>query len=147
VRVVLDTSILVRATEGSNGPARELLLNVVTGSHTLLLSNEILFEVARVLRYPRMLALHGLSEDRIYDFICFLRDGSELVTLDPLLSVPIRDVHDIIVAQTAVTGDADVICTMDEDFYDSIMIRFFGGLGIVVMDDVALMRRLRASAG
>jgi putative PIN family toxin of toxin-antitoxin system len=147
VRIVLDTAILVRATEGSNGPARELLLNIVTGSHTLLLCSEILFEVARVLRYPRMLALHGLSETRIYDFICFLRDASELVTLDPLLSVPIRDENDIVVAQTAVIGDAGVICTMDADFYDSTIIHFLSGLGIAVMDDVALMRRLRTSVG
>jgi predicted nucleic acid-binding protein len=59
VRIVLDTGILVRATEGSNGPARQLLLDIVTGPHTLLLCNVILFEVAKVLRYPRMLRLHG----------------------------------------------------------------------------------------
>jgi len=90
VRIVLDTAILVRATEGSNGPARELLLDIVMGSHTLLLCNEILFELAKVLRYPRLLALHGLSETRIYDFIGFLREASELVTLDSLRSVPIQ---------------------------------------------------------
>lgn len=100
-----------------------------------------------MLRYPRMLALHGLSESRIYDFICSLRDASELVTLDPLLSVPIRDENDIVVAQAAVIGDADVICTMDADFYDSKIIHFLSELGIAVMDDVALMRRLRTSVG
>ena len=110
MRIVLDTAILVRATEGSNGPARQLLLHIVTGSDTLLLCNEILFEVAKVLRYPRMLALHGLSENRIYEFICFLPEASELVALDSLLSVPIRDENDIIVVQTAMIGDADVIC-------------------------------------
>jgi predicted nucleic acid-binding protein len=91
-----------------------------------------------------MLRLHGLSENRIYEFVCFLRDASELVTLDSLLSVPIRDQNDIIVAQTAMIGDANVICTMDDDFYDSTMVHFLGGLRITVMDDVALMKKLRA---
>jgi predicted nucleic acid-binding protein len=90
-----------------------------------------------------MLALHGLSENRIYEFICFLRDASELVTPDPLAIMPIRDVNDIIVVQAAVIGDADVICTLDEDFYDPTMIAFLRRLGIEVMDDVALKKRLR----
>jgi hypothetical protein len=32
-----------------------------------LYSRRSLLQLARVLRYPRMLALHGLSEERIYD--------------------------------------------------------------------------------
>jgi hypothetical protein len=61
VRIVLDTTILVRSTEKSHGPARDLLLNLVASEHTLLLSNEMLHELARVLRYPRLLAFYGLS--------------------------------------------------------------------------------------
>jgi predicted nucleic acid-binding protein len=47
VKIVLDTTILVRANERSHGLARELLLNVVESKHTLLLSNEMLHELAR----------------------------------------------------------------------------------------------------
>jgi len=143
VRIVLDTTILVRANESSQGPARQLLLDIVTGRHTLLLCNEILYELARVLRYPRLQALHGLPETRIYDYIGFLREVSELVTLNPLLSIPIRDVNDIVVVQTALIGEADVICTKDEDFYDPGITRFLARVGISVMDDVTLMQRMR----
>ena len=143
MRIVLDTTILVRANESSQGLARQLLLEVVTSRHKLLLSSEILYESARVLRYPRMQALHGLPENRIYDYIGFLREVSELVTLNPLLSVPIRDVNDIAVVQTAVIGEADVICTMDEDFYDPGLTRFLTSVEISVMDDVTLMQRMR----
>jgi predicted nucleic acid-binding protein len=72
VRIVLDTAILVRSTEKSHGPARDLLLNLVASEHTLLLSNEMIHELARVLRYPRLLAFYGLSEARVYHFIGFL---------------------------------------------------------------------------
>jgi putative PIN family toxin of toxin-antitoxin system len=143
VSIVLDTTILVRANESSHGLARQLLLEIVTGRHTLLLSSEILYELARVLRYPRMQALHGLPETRIYDYIGFLRDISEPVTLNPLLSIPIRDVNDVVVVQTALIGEADVICTTDEDFYDPGLIRFLTRVGISVMDDATLMQRMR----
>ena len=113
MRIVLDTTILVRANESSHGLARQLLVDIVASRHILLLSSEILYEVARVLRYPRMQALYGLPETRIYDYIGFLRDVSELVTLNPLLSIPIRDVNDVVVVQTALIGEADVICTKD----------------------------------
>jgi predicted nucleic acid-binding protein len=66
VRIVVDTTILVRTTEKSHGPARELLLEIVSGPHTLVLSNEILHELAKVLRYPRLQEFYGLSEARIY---------------------------------------------------------------------------------
>ena len=143
MRIVLDTTILVRANESSQGLARQLLLEIVASRHTLLLCNEILFELARVLRYPRMQALHGLTESRIYDYIGFLREVSELVTLNPLLSIPIRDVNDVVVVQAALIGEADVICTKDEDFYDPGLTRFLTRVGISVMDDVTLMQRMR----
>src|ERR1017187_4573669 len=47
VKIVLDTTILVRANEHSHGLARELLTNIVESKHTLLLSNEMLHELAR----------------------------------------------------------------------------------------------------
>ena len=46
---------------------------ILAGPHQLVLCNEIVYEVARVLRYPRLRALHGLPERRIYDYIGFLR--------------------------------------------------------------------------
>jgi predicted nucleic acid-binding protein len=86
-----------------------------------------------------MQALHGLAGKRIYDYIGCLREVSELVTLNPLLSIPIRNVKDIVVVQTALIGEADVICTKDEDFVDPGMTRFVTKAGISVMDDVTLM--------
>jgi uncharacterized protein len=142
VRIVLDTTILVRATEKSNGPARDLLLNVVGGQHTLLISNEILHELARVLRYPRLRAYYGLNESRIYDYIGLLRDAAEMVTLNPLVVPPIRDVHDIVVLQTAILGEANVLCTRDADFYSQPAAGFLDKAGIAVLDDVALLKRL-----
>ena len=61
MKIVLDTTILVRANERSHGLAREILTNIVESGHTLLLSNEMLYELARVLRYPRLREFFSLT--------------------------------------------------------------------------------------
>ena len=65
MRILLDTAILIRAHENATGLARDLLLGIIESDHVLLISSEMFFELARVPRYPRMVALHGLSENRI----------------------------------------------------------------------------------
>ena len=143
MRVVLDTAILVRGHARSKGLARDLLLTVVESDHVLLLSNGMLYELAKVLRYPRMLAHHGLSEKRIYEYVGFLREAAEIVIPNPLLITPIRDVNDTVVMQTAVIGEADILCTKDRDFFEPPAEPFLRGAGIEVLDDVSLIQRLR----
>jgi putative PIN family toxin of toxin-antitoxin system len=144
VRIVLDTTILVRATENSHGPARDLLLNIIASKQDLLLSDEMLYELARVLRNPRLQAFYKLYEARVYDFIGFLREVAEIVPLNIVLNMPIRDINDMIVLQTAVLGEANILCTRDEDFYDPVTIDFLNKTGIIVMDDISLIKRLRS---
>jgi putative PIN family toxin of toxin-antitoxin system len=144
VKIVLDTTILVRANERSHGLARELLTNIVENEHRLLLSNEMLRELAKVLRYPRLREFYGLTEDLVFEYVKFLWRSSEIVTLDPLVIVPIRDVNDIIVMQTAIIGEADILCTKDEDFFESPASEYLRKMDIAVLDDIALMHRLRS---
>ena len=60
-----------------------------------------------------------------------------------MLIAPIRDVSDTIIMQTALIGDADVLCTKDRDFFEPLANEFLRRAGIEVIDDVDLMRRLR----
>jgi predicted nucleic acid-binding protein len=69
VKIVLDTTILVRAHERSHGLARDLLISIIDSEHSLVLSNEMLYELARVLRYPRLRAFYDLTEILVYDYI------------------------------------------------------------------------------
>jgi putative PIN family toxin of toxin-antitoxin system len=144
VRVVLDTTILVRAGASPHGLARDLLVAIITAKHPLILSNEMLHELAKVLRYPRLMAIHGLPEIQIYNFVEFLRESADIIPLNPIFTAPMRDVNDIIVLQTAVLGEADVICTTDQDFFHPPASVFLHKLGIVVMDDLALIKQLRS---
>lgn len=60
---------------------------------------------------------------------------------------PIRDVNDAIVMRTAIIGEADLLCTDDEDFLEAPAIDYLQKLGIAVIGDAELMRRLRTSQG
>lgn len=144
MKIVLDTTILVRANEHTHGLARELLTKIVESRHTLLVSNEMLHELAKVLRYPRLQAFYDLPEDLVFDYVSFLRRSSEIVTLNPIVTAPIRDVNDIIVMQTAIIGEADILCTKDEDFFEKPAREYLSKMGIAVLDDISLMQRLRS---
>ena len=116
-------------------------MNIVESEHTLLVSNEMLHELAKVLRYPRIQAFYDLAENLVFDYINFLRQFSENVILDPFITAPIRDVNDMIVMQTAIIGEADILCTRDNDFFEDPASEYLGKMGIAVLDDLALIHR------
>ena len=77
--VTIDTSILVRANSKSNGPGRKLLHRIVREGHVLALSPYILDEVARVLNYPRLQRLFGMTPAEIGQYIEDLKGFALLV--------------------------------------------------------------------
>ena len=61
--MLLDTNVVVRATGNATGPARELFLRLLGPPHQLIGSAFLFDELRRVLNYPRVQALHGLTVD------------------------------------------------------------------------------------
>lgn len=142
MRIVLDTGILVRANTQSRGPAREVLLAIVGGPHELIISAFLLNETERVLRYPRLLARHGLTDLEIAEHADYLRRVSELVDVIVREPVVLSDPDDDPVVYTAVAGQADVLCTLDRDLYQPNVVAFCRERHIAVMTDVELLRAL-----
>ena len=60
------------------------------------------------------------------------------------LPIALTDPDDDPVIYTAVEGRADVLCAMDRDFYAPAVVQFCRQMGIEIMDDAALLRRLRS---
>lgn len=147
MRIVADAGILVRSTAKATGPARELLLQIHQGSHTLVLSSFLLEQVRRVLAYPRIQALYNLTDREIEDHVRFLRDVGELV--NPVVGPPVvrADPTDDPVVYAAIDGRADVLCAMDRDFYAKEVVAFCRQRGIEIMNDVELLRKLRTLEG
>lgn len=116
MRVVADTSILVRANVRAKGPVKELFRFLEVREPQLVLSDFLLDEVARVLAYPRIQALYGLSEDEIAEHVRHLRSVAEIVTPYHGPAVNTKDSNDDPVIYTALAGRADVPCTLDQHF-------------------------------
>jgi putative PIN family toxin of toxin-antitoxin system len=120
VRAVLDSNILARAVKPSPGPAREVLTRVRVLPHGLIVSPFLLNELERVLNYPRLRALHGLSQEEIHTFLEELHQLAEVVQPPAGTSAEAisRDPDDNPILQTAVLGGANVLCTLDRHFRD-----------------------------
>jgi putative PIN family toxin of toxin-antitoxin system len=143
MRITPDTGILVRMNAKATGPARRLLDIILDGPHDLVLSEFLLNETARVLRYPRMQDLYRLTPADISEHIELLRDRAELI--DPVVYTPVvlADPNDDPVIYTAVAGRADILCAMDRDFYAPAVAAFCNQRGIEIMNDVDLLKKLQ----
>jgi leucyl aminopeptidase (aminopeptidase T) len=62
VKIVLDATVLIRAHNRSKALARRLVHEILEHGHRLVLSNEMIGEVVKVLRYPDFQNLYGLTE-------------------------------------------------------------------------------------
>jgi putative PIN family toxin of toxin-antitoxin system len=141
--VTFDSTILVRANVRANGPARRAVEAIVANpGHTIALSPYILNEVGKVLAYPGMQDLYGLTAEEIFAHVAFLRSVAELV--EPLRGVPVilNDPADDPVIYTAVAAGADILCVKDRAFYSPNVLVFCEKQDIRVMDDVSLLRLL-----
>ena len=117
MRIVLDTNVLARAHQLAHGPARRLLLAVISGSDVLVLSPYLLQELQRILVYPRLLRRSGLAPSGVAEYVQYLACCSTLVDPVPVPGDLLRDRADEPVLGTALAGRADVICTRDADFF------------------------------
>ena len=144
MRITPDMGILVRMNVKATGPARRLLELILAGPHDLVLSEFLLNETARALRYPRLQKLYNLSAEDIDEHVQRLRDRADLVTPVVYKPVVLADPNDDPFVYTAVAGGTDVLCTLDRDFYAADVVAFCRERGIEVMNDVDLLRKLSA---
>ena len=82
MRVVLDTNVSARAAR-PNSFAATVLSEIIAAQHFLILSPWMLSDLARVLRYPRMRAVHGLDDQAIDAFVLDLQKAAVIVNPGP----------------------------------------------------------------
>jgi putative PIN family toxin of toxin-antitoxin system len=147
VKIVLDATVLIRAHNRSKALARRLLHEILDRHHRLVLSNEMISEAVRVLRYPEFQDFYGLTESDLLEYTQFLQSVSDVVILDPQYRAPfLRDPNDADVVQTAERGEADILCTHDKDFYeDAAVLSFCATRGIEVCTEKTLIAKLAGS--
>jgi len=147
MRAVLDTNILARAFVSKSGPAAECLNRLMMPPNALLSSAPMLLELERVLAYPRLRALHGMTDEEIRESIKSLALTIEFVDVSsaPPLSIVREDVDDDAVVATAVAGAVNVLCTRDAHFYEPAVVAYCSRRGIRIVDELALLAEIRAA--
>jgi putative PIN family toxin of toxin-antitoxin system len=146
VKAVLDTNILIRAHKSSKGQARRLLIRLVERGQRLVISNPMIVEVTRLLRYPRFQSIYGLTEADLLEYAQFLQSIADIVLIAGAYSAPLRDPSDLVVMQTAERGRVDVLCSNDLDFHEPGMVAFCAAREIEVCDEATLLARLSTLA-
>jgi putative PIN family toxin of toxin-antitoxin system len=117
---------LARAFASQRGPAAECLNRLLTPPHVLLSSTPMLLELERVLAYPRLRSLHGMTNAEIMEAVKHLALVVELVDVSnaPTVSIVREDADDDAIVATAVAGAANVLCTRDAHLHEPAVVAF-----------------------
>ncbi|HUY92672.1 MAG TPA: putative toxin-antitoxin system toxin component, PIN family [Pirellulales bacterium] len=144
MRATCDTNVLARAAVRPTGPARAVFVELLSDPHAHVLSEPIVTELARVLRYDRVRNQSQMTDAEIDSFVNDLRELAELVTIPDSAPPVANDPDDDLVVATAVAGRADVICTRDRHIRHNVVRAYCATFGIRVLTDVELLNELRA---
>lgn len=146
MRGLCDTNVLARAATRPAGPANEVLRRLLDDPrHELIITPYLLDELTRVLAYVRVRARSIASIEEVAQFLDDLERGAELVEPADIPPAVARDPGVDPVIAGAVAGRADVLCSRDQHLYDPAVRAYCEQHGIEVIDDVALLRRLRSA--
>lgn len=127
---VLDTNALVRVALAKSPLARALRLAFERGDFILLISEEILIELGRVLRYARIASRHALTETVITEFERAIRNTAVVVPGLYLVNKIEADPSDDKFLACALEGDANCIVSEDPHLRD---LKVYQGIQIVSM--------------
>lgn len=139
LRIVIDTDVMVAAVDSARGAARQLLLDVLDGKVTLLLSVSLMLEYEAVLTRPAILQRSGLTHAEVIDVLDGVAAGCSPVAFDYRWRPLAEDVDDDLVVETAINGSADVIAS----FNVSDMRAGAATFGIPVERPAQVLRRIR----
>ena len=131
MKVLLDTNIWISALIWG-GQVSPILLLAEEGGITLIISDPILNELNKFLRYEKLQAkIRSLQStpDQLMEIVQNLAELHQTIQL----KVPeLRDQNDVMILATAVGGDVDVVVTGDRDL---LTLTEFSGIPILSPQD------------
>lgn len=110
MKAVLDANVFVSALINTRGTPKQIINLWREEAFELLASEAILDEIRRVLRYPKIAALHKLPEPQLQEFLTLLHEESRVVEPAERLQVS-PDEPDNRYIECAVAGGADYLVT------------------------------------
>jgi putative PIN family toxin of toxin-antitoxin system len=113
VRVVLDTNVVISRYLTPRGRVARIIDLWEQGAFELLTSEVILSEYSRVLRYPRLVSIHRLTDAQLAEIDEAFREFTELVVPDATPAVIDDDPDGDQFLACAGSGGADCLVTGD----------------------------------
>ena len=115
MNVVLDTNVLISARISKEGNPARILKHILEHRPEieLLTSTDLLAEVSRVFRYPRIKRKYHLQDDDIELYMQLVEDASTLVEVRSVPAIIEDDPDDDRVLACALEGKAEYIVTGD----------------------------------
>lgn len=110
-RVVVDTSVLISALIGKQGPSRAVLRNCLTGIYQPLISNALFLEYEAVSSRETIYRLCPLTPDEIRELLNAFYAVCQWVPIYYLWRPNLRDEDDNFLVELAVAGNAAWIVT------------------------------------
>lgn len=127
MRVVVDTNVIVRAVIKPTGAVGSVLLHLRQGDYTLLYAQPLLEELVDVLNRPRIRDKYRLTQRDIQTVVSLVLLRGEAVTVRERITA-CRDPKDDKFLEAAVSGEADVIVSGDQDL---LVLHPFAGIPII----------------
>ena len=124
MRVVLDTSVVVAALRTRSGVGNAVLRLVAQRRVTILATPPLFLEYEEVLKRPEHRLAHGLTPERIDEFLAELAALIEPVELHFQWRPQGRDPNDEMVLEAAINGRADVLVTYNVADFVGVAERF-----------------------
>jgi len=137
-------NVLVRAMGNAVGPARSVFLRLLDPPHAIVVSDFLLDELRRVLNYPRVQRIHGLSTEGVEHYVRDIEAVAEIVDAPrPLFHVR-QDPDDDPIVAAAVYGRVDALCTLDRHLHRPEVASFCAQFNVRILTDVELLAELHA---
>ena len=108
-KVVLDTNILISAL-GWEGKPKEIFRKALNSEFELIISNQQLDELRRVINYPKF----DFTYQQKARFLAIILEVAKVIEVSGNLDVISEDPDDNIILETAVDAGADFIVSGDE---------------------------------
>ncbi len=109
--IVIDTSVLISALIGTQGPSREILRRCLQGTYNSLVSNALFLEYEDVSRRGKILELCPLTNSEVRELLNAFYKTCRWVPIYYLWRPNIKDEGDNFLIELALAGNASRIIT------------------------------------
>lgn len=139
MKIVLDANVYISALLSDSGSPAKIMARWERGNFEVLITKEIMDEISRVLRYPRLMKRHKKDEAKINRYLYLLAKQATLVEPDETLTVVPDDETDNRYIECAYFGKADYVISGDNH-----LLRVGEYQGIFILPPATFMAMLDA---